>query len=163
MFGIGIGESDSLAVAMKKSKIAAEFELAKTLGQELSGSEREYIQENSQGLTQQYEELIDKLVSNVPVVGFQVIKSETLSIDGKYHNFVMLKLPYDEFNAVIQQQRSATSQQTIKEAFEDLERRVENRRQQIREEQQPTNNPVALKPTDNKQKKDEQEPDNSEI
>ena len=135
IFAVGMGESDKIRESMRKAMLDAEFGLAKNFNQELSGSERSYTQDaNSRVNQQQYTELIDKLVSQVPVVGFEVVKQEVKPIDGVYSTYVLLKLPYDQFNRVLQERRATAASQDIKEAFNDLQKRLDARRKQRIEE-----------------------------
>ena len=135
VYAVGEGESNKVRVAMKKAMLDAEFGLAKVYGQELSGSERSSVQDTNDGMsTSQYTELIDKLVSQVPVVGFETVHQEVKTIDGKYRAFVLLKLPHDQFNAVMQKQAAKTNDKMVAEQFKDLERRLDKRRQQRAEE-----------------------------
>lgn len=135
VYAVGEGESNKVRVAMKKAMLDAEFGLAKVYGQELSGSERSSVQDTNDGMsTSQYTELIDKLVSQVPVVGFETVHQEVKTIDGKYRAFVLLKLPYEQFNAVMQKQAAKTNDKMVAEQFKDLERRLDKRRQQRAEE-----------------------------
>ncbi len=136
VYAVGMGEGSKLRLALRKATLEAEFGLAKLYNQELSGSERAYAQDNGDdALTEQYTALVDKLVSQVPVVGFEVIHQEVKPIDGQYHAYVLLKLPYDQFNRVLQSQRAKARDESITTAFDDLERRLERRRQQRLEEQ----------------------------
>lgn len=136
VYAVGISESDKINVAIHKATLEAEFGLAKNFNQELSGSERLYAQDNNSRVGKdQYTALIDKLVSQVPVVGFEVVNQEVKALDGKYNVYVMLKLPYAQFNRVLQEQRSKTEDRTIAKAFDDLERRLVQRRQQILDEE----------------------------
>jgi hypothetical protein len=135
IFAVGMGESDTLRVSMHKAMLDAEFGLAKAYGQELSGSERSItLDNNSKTTTAQYTELIDKLVTQVPVVGFEVVHQEVKAIDGKYHSFVLLKLPFDQFNSVLKSQAAKTDDVTVEKQFADLERRLDKRRQQRNDE-----------------------------
>lgn len=128
MYAVGSAESPSLAVAQKKAMLDAEFGLAQRYRQELSGSERGFTQErNDQSLVSQYTQLIDKLVSRVPVVGFEVVKQEVKSIGGTFHSWVLLKLPFEAFNKVLQEQRAEAVEGTVKKAFDDLDRRLKER------------------------------------
>lgn len=139
IFAVGMSESDTLRVALRKAMLEAEYGLAKTYNQELSGSERSYTQDNGgQTTSQQYTALIDKLVTQVPVSGFEVVHQEIKPIGGKYNAFVLLKLPYEQFNRTLQDQRakSNTNDKTISAAFDDLGRRLKERRQQRLEDQQ---------------------------
>jgi len=138
IYASGSGESDKLRVAMKKAMLDAEFGLAKNFNQELSGSERSYLQDNAgTTTTEQYTELVDKLVSQVSVNGFEIVKQEVKPIDGKYNAFVLIKLPYDEFNMVLKEQRAKlhANDKSIKQAFDDLSKRLENRRKQRAEDE----------------------------
>jgi hypothetical protein len=64
----------------------------------------------------------------VPVVGFQIIKQDIKAIDGKFNAFILMKLPYEEFNKVLQQQKQKAVSTQDKAAFDDLEKRLEIRR-----------------------------------
>lgn len=131
VFAVGMGESNDLRIAQRKSMLEAEFGLAKQFDQEVSGSERSYTQEQGKkNSLEQYTALIDKLVMQVPVVGFEVISQEVRSIGGSFHSFVLLKLPYAEFNRVLQQQKQASSDPQISKAFDELEKRVKARQAQ---------------------------------
>ena len=135
VYAVGIADSDKMRVAIRKAVLEAEFGLAKVFNQELSGSERLYSQDNNSSVSrEQYTELIDKLVSQVPVVGFEVVNQEVKAIDGQYNAFVLVKLPYAQFNRVLQEQRSKTVDRTIVKAFDDLEHRLNQRRQQLQDE-----------------------------
>ena len=136
VYAVGISESDKMRVAIHKAVLEAEFGLAKIFNQELSGSERLYSQDNNSKLNnEQYTALIDKLVSQVPVVGFEVVNQEVRAIDAKFNAYVLVKLPYAQFNRALQDQRSKTEDKTIVKAFDDLEHRLSQRRQQILDEE----------------------------
>jgi hypothetical protein len=136
VYAVGQSESDKMRVAIRKAVLEAEFGLAKIFNQELSGSERSYSQENNSRVNhEQYTALIDKLVSQVPVVGFEVVNQEVKAVNGQFNAYVLVKLPYAQFNHVLQDQRAKTEDRTIVKAFDDLEHRLSQRRQQILEEQ----------------------------
>jgi hypothetical protein len=131
VFAVGMGESDVVRVALHKAVLEAEFGLAKNFNQELSGSERVYVQDNNGKVgNDQYTRLIDNLVSHVPVVGFEIINQEVKVVNGKYNAFVLVKLSYDQFNRVLQEQRKNSESKTIEKAFDDLQSRLDKRRRQ---------------------------------
>lgn len=147
VYAIGVAESDKMRVAFRKAILEAEFGLAKIYNQEISGSERMYAQDNGGRVGQeQYTELIDKLVSQVPVVGFEVVHQEVKPIDGKYNAFVLVKLPYSQFNSVLKDQRAKTDDTSIIKAYDDLERRLALRRQQRIDEAAAAQNNAAAQP-----------------
>lgn len=131
VYAVGMAESDVMRVALRKATLDAEFGLAKTYNQEISGSERTYAQDD-RGLMgqEQYIGLIEKLVTQVPVTGLEVLKQEVKPIDGKYHAFVLLRLPYAQFNRVLLEQRAKATDATVVKAFDDLQQRLDKRRQQ---------------------------------
>jgi len=134
-YGVGVAQSKHLNHARKSSRLQAEFELAKMYRQELSGSERAFEEGNTDGdVTSQTVFLIDKIVDAVPVVGYHVVEQTMVPIDGVFHSAVLLKLPYDQFNMVLKQQRAEEEDKKIQAHFDDLERRLAERRKQREEE-----------------------------
>ena len=131
MFAVGIGSSESLELAMKKASLEAEFGLAKLYSQELSGSERLFSKGGRTIDSSLYIGLIDKIVDAVPVVGYSTEEKEVRALGGRYQAFILLKLPYDEFNAVLNMQREQQTQAEMREAFGELEQRLKERRRQI--------------------------------
>lgn len=131
IYAVGMAESKKLSHGMKAARLQAEFQLAKMYKQELSGSERAFEQGDSEGnVTAQTTFLIDKLVDAVPIVGYEVIEQRIEPMYGKHVVYVLLKLPYDEFNKVLQQQRAETLDKKVLASFDDLERRLDKRRAQ---------------------------------
>jgi len=126
VFAVGIGESFTLSLAIKKARIEAEFNLAKAFAQELSGSERLYSSEKTM-TGSRYEGVIEKIVDKVPVVGYKMIEQEVKALRGKYVVFVMMQLPFDEFNAVLKNKKEAVISKDMEAAFKDLERRLDKR------------------------------------
>lgn len=133
MYAVGVGESNNLQISIKKAHLEAEFGLAKLYKQELSGSERMYSTDNGGYANTNYVGLIDKLVQQVPVVGFSVEEQTVTALEGKYMVYVLLKLPYDQFNDVLQEHLAQASREDMKQAFLDLERRLDKRRAQTLE------------------------------
>ncbi|MFC1355027.1 MAG: hypothetical protein G8D89_21915 [gamma proteobacterium symbiont of Clathrolucina costata] len=125
---MGIGESDNVSLALKKARLEAEFGLAKLYSQELSGSERIYSTDSDHATDNRYVGLIDKLVQSVPVVGYSTVEQEIQAGNGRYQVYVMLKLPYDEFNKVLKQQREGKVSHDMASAFDELEKRLDIRR-----------------------------------
>ncbi|MFQ3190589.1 MAG: hypothetical protein ACI936_001721 [Paraglaciecola sp.] len=129
MYAVGISESKKLRTSMNGARLQGEFGLAKMYKQEISGSERSYESDSGgDSVTEQYTSIIDKLVEQVPVVGFEVVDQKVVVVNGKYTTYILLKLPYDEFNAVLRDQRRSAKDLTIASAFDDLEKRLDKRR-----------------------------------
>lgn len=136
-FGVGYARSKQMGHALKAARLQAEFELAKMYRQELSGSERAFERGNTEGdVVGQTTFLIDKIVDAVPIVGYTVVEQKMVPLNGVFETFVLLKLPYDEFNKVLQAQRERELDKTVQASFDDLERRLNNRRSQREQEAQ---------------------------
>lgn len=147
VYAVGIAESDVMRIAIRKAFLEAEFELAKNYSQAVSGSERSFSQDNNGEITkEQFTGLIDKLVAAVPVVGYEVVRQEVKPIDGKYNAFVLLKLPHKQFNQVLQNQRSSTQNVEVKKAFDELERRLIQRQQQLAKDGGAASQPASIRP-----------------
>lgn len=130
-YGVGYARSKHIGHALKSAKLDAEFNLAKMYRQELSGSERAFERGNSDGdVTTQTTFLIDKIIDAVPVVGYSVVEQKMFPVNGVYETYVLLKLPYDEFNKVLQSERARTLDKTVQASFDDLDRRLAERRLQ---------------------------------
>jgi hypothetical protein len=130
LIGVGASSSKDMHHALKKARLQAEFELAKNYRQELSGSERIYERENGMGnLVQTSQFLIDKLVDSVPIVGYDMVDQQIQVLpDGQFQAYCLLKLPFDEFNKVLQSIKQDSQEARELEAFNDLERRLEAKR-----------------------------------
>lgn len=128
IYGLGIGDSGDLAMAMRKSLMQAEFAVASSYQQELSGSERLYSVDGAAGANVQYQGLIDKLIQRVPIVGYSVREQKIQAFEGRYQVLTLLHMPYDEYNQALRSQRAKSQSQEMKEAFDDLERRLDKRR-----------------------------------
>jgi outer membrane murein-binding lipoprotein Lpp len=124
-YGVGIATDGDIRLSLQKSNLRAEFELAKQYRQVVSGSERNMERQTMDAeAVNQYTQLIDKLVAEVPVVGYDVVHREIKAIQGKTHTFVLLKMPYEEFNKAMLSMRGTVDQSTFDQAFSELERRV---------------------------------------
>lgn len=131
MYGVGIAQSKQLGHGLKSARLQAEFALASMYKQELSGSERAYEQGVSDGdVTTQTTFLIDKIVDAVPIVGYEVIEQVVKPIGGMNNVYVLLKLPYDQFNKVLAAEKAKALNKDVQIAFDDLERRLDKRRVQ---------------------------------
>lgn len=128
-YGVGLAQSKNLNHSRRAARLQAEFELAKQSRQELSGSERSFEQGNADGdVNMQTTFLIDQIVDSVPVVGYQIVDQKMHAMNGQVYTYVLLKLPYDQFNVALQQQRADTEDRRIQSQFDDLERRLAQRR-----------------------------------
>ncbi len=128
-YAVGAGVSPQMNSSMEISQLQAEFDLAKTYRQHLSGSERSYEKVTGTGSIHQYTKLVDKIVDAVPVVGFEVIHRKVVPLGDRVYTWTMLKLPYDQFNRALGQVKSRQASNQIKGEFDALKNRLEDLRQ----------------------------------
>lgn len=124
VYGVGIGESRKLDIAMKKASLNAQYELAKGFNQKLSGSEQNYTQDGQSGTTEQFTQLIDNIVSQVPVQGVEPIEQKAVALDGKYTVYKLVRLSYQQFNQSLKKATAKEKNAEIKAAFAELEERL---------------------------------------
>lgn len=128
-YGVGIAQSKQLNHSRRSARLQAEFELAKQMGQELSGSERSFEQGGASGdVSTQTTFLIDQIVDSIPVVGYQIVDQRLTTLNGQFHAYTLLKLPYEEFNKALQQLKDKSNNDAVQKQFDDLERRLSKRR-----------------------------------
>lgn len=125
VYAVGVAESDKVQIAIKKAQLQAQYGLAKIFNQELAGSEQMMQQDAGAGSISRYQSLIQSLVNYVPVVGFEVVKQEVKAVNGEFQAYTLLKLPYAEFNKALQSQKQQAQNTDMKQAFADLERRLQ--------------------------------------
>ncbi|MDG3085284.1 hypothetical protein P7F88_03865 [Vibrio hannami] len=124
VYGVGSGESRKLGLAMKKSGMNAQYELAKSFSQVLSGNEQSYQKEGSAQLTEQYTRLVDSLVASVPVNGYETVRQKVVTVDGKFTAYKLLRLSYERFAQSLEEMNSEGVQGEIRTAFSELQKRL---------------------------------------
>ena len=72
--------------------------------------------------------LIDSIVEEVSVAGAQRVKRELYNVDGVANAYVLVKMPYEEYNRAIQSLRAKTVEEKMSVAFDELEKRLQNRK-----------------------------------
>lgn len=130
VYGVGIGESKKVDVAMKKGSLNAQYELAKSFGQMLSGNERSYVKDGSVGATDDYTQLIDSIVAEVPVNGYEVVENKVVAIDGKFTNYTLMRLSYEQFGKGLTTAKQQSENEKIKSEFGELYQRLDELREQ---------------------------------
>lgn len=135
VYALGIGQGDSIQLALDKAKLQSAFGIAKVLKQELSGNERMYQQDAGRGTsTERYSALVDTLVARVQLAGQETMKQEVKANDGRFHAYVLMFLPYEEFNQVLRARRQAETDKNMAKEVVELERRVEAKQQRTEQD-----------------------------
>ena len=129
VYGVGIGQSKKLDVSMKKGSLNAQYELAKSFGQVLSGNERSYTKDGAAGSTDDFTQLVDSIVAEVPVNGYEVIENKVVAMNGEYTNYTLLRLTYDQLGKGLELAQQESTDTKIKSEFNDLYDRLESLKQ----------------------------------
>jgi len=124
VYGVGIGESQKLDLAIKKAGLNAQYELAKSFSQVLSGNEKNYQREGSEQLTEQYTKVVDSLVVSVPLNGYETVQQKVHVIDGKFVAYKLIRLTYKRLAQSLKENQYGVHQEEIKAAFTELEKRL---------------------------------------
>lgn len=127
VYAVGIAESDKVQIALKKAHLQAQYGLAKLFNQELAGSEQAMQQDAGAASSSHYQSLIQSLVNYVSVVGFEVVKQDVRAVNGEFQAYTLLKLPYAEFNKALQSNKQQAQSMDVKQAFAELEYRLQQR------------------------------------
>jgi hypothetical protein len=140
VYGTGMSSGRNLQFTLNKAKLQAEFNLAKMYGQAISGQERSYISDNgaSSGLREDNSQVIDKLIAEQDISGYEQIDSKTILENGAYNTYVLLFYPYDNTNRMKEGKRQALAKEEASAAYRTLNKRVETRQkaQEARERAQ---------------------------
>ena len=70
--------------------------------------------------------LIDALVARVPVSGYDIVKTNVKPYEGQFHAYVLAKIPFDEFNSVMKNNKDELKGE-FDGAFQALEARLNER------------------------------------
>jgi len=133
VYAVGEAQSKRLDLARQKARLLAEFGLAKQYRQALSGSERLFQSDGVSGTaTERYTVLIDKLVDRVPLVGHELVKQETIVVDGTYHTYMLFKLSLANMQRILAKQREDNLDRSIDQQFEDLDKRLRQYRDDLK-------------------------------
>jgi hypothetical protein len=119
-YASGIGKSKDLSVAMAKSMVQAEFNLAKSYSQTLSANEQYFKKEDYE----QYVQVIDTFIDKVDLTGYSIEKRVVKPVDGVMQSFVLLKMPFERFNYEMSNEISKSNDAEAKAAFKALKERI---------------------------------------
>lgn len=129
VYGVGYGSSNTPPFALKSAELQAKFDLAKSFKQMISGQERSYENQTlNSNIETQINMLIDSLVEEVSVAGVKRVKRELYNVDGVANAYVLLKMPYEEYNRALQSMRTKTVEEKMSLAFDELESRIQKRK-----------------------------------
>tara|TARA_R110002095_G_scaffold92495_1_gene80862 strand:- start:21 stop:500 length:480 start_codon:yes stop_codon:yes gene_type:complete len=136
IYGVGSSFSADLQNAVRKASLQANYEIAQTYQQRVSGSERAFIREsgiNEQGGVQaESETVIDKLVAEADVSGTEVVQKKVLQEGTGFRAYVLARYKMGTNNLIKQEVEREhvvkSTRQAADDAYQELESRVEQAR-----------------------------------
>lgn len=96
LFGVGIGESESLMLALRKANLEARFDVAKAIDTELSAEETA-----TGSRDEQYRSIVNTFVNSVDLAGVEDIDRRIQASPTGYRVYALVKYPYPEFNKAL--------------------------------------------------------------
>lgn len=119
-YGVGVGSDRDLVNSMRKAKLQASYELAKTMKSELSGEDT--MTGSGEG---EYRYVINNFVDKVNLSGAQVVKQKVEPINGMYKSYVLMKYPYNDFNQILKDsQANEANKKTLEDAYQRLMKKI---------------------------------------
>lgn len=121
IYAVGSGSDEDPVTSSRKAMLQAKYELASTLKTELSGEDT-----MSGSGEQDYRYIINGFVNKVTITGYEIIERKVEPIDGKYKTYVLIKLPFNSLNKVIQEQTVPNEKETLKDSYKRLMSKVKD-------------------------------------
>ncbi|MDF4421606.1 hypothetical protein P3447_08275 [Vibrio parahaemolyticus] len=136
VYAVGTSTSNNLQFSMNHAKLNAEFTLAKTLNQEVSGRERAFMRADSNGnVESDAESVVTKFVESADIVGVNTVENEVQLNDGKYTVYTLIHLSYEQQAEILARKAGNTTRVSAKEAYAEIEaellRRADERKEAV--------------------------------
>lgn len=133
-YAVGQGDSESLRVSMEKAKLDGEFGLAEQFKNSISGQLRHSDKEGLMGHQEEFSRLVDNLISEVSVSGYEVIHQDVRPINGRFRAYILVRLPFNSINRVLREQDAKTSSVEIKQDYSDMFARIDKKQKEAHEQ-----------------------------
>ncbi|AEH16299.1 LPP20 family lipoprotein [Shewanella baltica] len=123
VYATAMGQADNLMMARNIANLNAEYAIAKTVSQEVSGRERQNTEVRNGRTNQSNDETIVKLVNKAKVVGYNHVNTTVQVENGKYVVYMLLHLPYEKLERMIELNESNFEKRS-KNAYSEVEAMV---------------------------------------
>jgi hypothetical protein len=128
VYAVASANSDDAQLAIRKAHLQALYDLGRTLNSSVSGLERLHSADNGGTSNRSYSQVVQSLVDWTDTTGAEVVKQEIVPINGRFHAAVMLKLPFEAANNVLQERRRRAASADQDRAFEQFQDTLEDYR-----------------------------------
>ncbi len=139
LYAPGTATSNDLQLAVDESNMAAKRTLADSLKGLLSGKLKQYVSESGPGptdavLTKEVENVTTDVINEVNVSGYHQVQSKIVPEGTQYRAYVLLEYSMEQANREltdrVKQDPQLETRLRASKAFEDLERDIQNSRDQ---------------------------------
>tara|TARA_R110001583_G_scaffold161696_3_gene313880 strand:+ start:3987 stop:4580 length:594 start_codon:yes stop_codon:yes gene_type:complete len=133
IYGLGTAFSRDMQNAVRKAALQANYELAQTYKQSVSGSERTFVRESGVGeggsVQSESDTVISKLVADADVSGAETVKKAVMREGSGFRAYVLAQYKLGTANLIKQEQvledQATSVRGSAKDAYEELNQRVE--------------------------------------
>lgn len=134
VYAVGTATSNNLQFSMNHAKLNAEFSIAKSLNQELSGRERAFMSSDSNGnVSSDAESVVTKFIDSADIVGVDTVENEVQLNEGKYTVYTLVYMSYEQQANILGRKAGNTTRDSAKQAYAEIEaelrRRADERKQ----------------------------------
>ncbi|HFI9381218.1 TPA: hypothetical protein ACGSTL_001373 [Vibrio parahaemolyticus] len=134
VYAVGTATSNNLQFSINHAKLNAEFSLAKTLNQEVSGRERAFMRADSNGnVESDAESVVTKFVDSADIVGVNTVENEVQLNNGKYTVYTLVHLSYEQQAEIIALKAGKSIRVSAKEAYAEIEEELRRRSDERKE------------------------------
>ncbi|MEF1217728.1 hypothetical protein REH76_07915 [Photobacterium damselae] len=129
LYAVGTATTNNLQFSLNQAKLNAEFGLAKALNQEITGRERSYMHQGSDGnVVSDGDNVITKFVDPTDVVGVQVVKNKVQFSDGKYIVYTLLNLDVNKQRSMLKSKGIDLVTLRAEKAYSDVANEAQRRK-----------------------------------
>ncbi|MCD9475811.1 hypothetical protein GLP21_12115 [Photobacterium carnosum] len=130
IYAVGTANTNNLQYSLNQAKLNAEFGLAKALNQEITGRERQYMHQGTDGNVQMDgDNVITKFVDPTDIVGVHTVKNKVQYSDGKYIVYTLLNLDVNQQRQMLKSKGVDLTAISASHAYQDVKKEAAQRKE----------------------------------
>ncbi len=134
----GMGESKNINISKNRAILDAKRQLADSIDSEISSRMEDFLKSTGMSSNEKVKQASEIVTKNTTIqaklIGYKQIKTEVLSINGKYIFYVLIDYPVGEANkallAQIKENEVLSTQKDADKAMAELEAEIEKRKKE---------------------------------
>jgi hypothetical protein len=120
VYATATASSSDLQYARELAIFQAEYSIAKTINNEVSGKERLHRSQSAGGFKSTADQTVVKRVAGADVLGYRIVSQEYRIQNGQYASYVLLHMPYEMQQQMIEN-RDNNFQKAAETQYNDVE------------------------------------------